>query len=124
MNEKSARKTLAELKAGAHARDPEAFDAAYEQVSRAVELGEQIYELRTRAGLTQTELARRMGTSQPAIARLEAGGISPTLETLKRVAEAVGVQLVIGFVGADESIEEPPSEAPTRRLVVLGRSTA
>jgi transcriptional regulator with XRE-family HTH domain len=49
--------------------------------------------LRELAGLTQSELARRSGTSQPAIARLEAGHGSPGIATLQRLAEAAGFDL-------------------------------
>jgi transcriptional regulator with XRE-family HTH domain len=49
--------------------------------------------LRELAGLTQSELARRSGTSQPAIARLEAGYGSPGIATLQRLAEAAGFDL-------------------------------
>ncbi len=92
------RKTLDELKNEARAENPAAFDAAYDQAGRDIELGERVRELRLRAGLTQSELARRMGTTQPAIARLEAGGTSPSIQTLDSVAQAVGARLEILFV--------------------------
>ena len=46
-------------------------------------------------GLTQTELARRIGTSQSAISDMELGTASPTLRTLGRYASAVGLMLVL-----------------------------
>jgi transcriptional regulator with XRE-family HTH domain len=54
--------------------------------------------LRQQAGLTQQELAGRAGTSQPAIARLEAGAASPTLATLDRLARAADCELEIRVV--------------------------
>ncbi|HET6212382.1 MAG TPA: helix-turn-helix transcriptional regulator, partial [Micromonosporaceae bacterium] len=45
------------------------------------------------AGLSQTDVADRMGTSQPAVARLEAGGVDVRLSTLERYAAVVGVRL-------------------------------
>jgi predicted transcriptional regulator len=45
------------------------------------------------AGLSQAEVAARMGTSQPAVARLEAGGMDVRLSTLERYAAAVGRRL-------------------------------
>jgi len=48
--------------------------------------------------LTQEELARRMGTSQGAIARLESGRYLPSSRTLQRFAEATGTRLRISFV--------------------------
>jgi len=55
-----------------------------------------VHRLRTEAGLTQAELAERMGTTQSAIARMEGGGTRPTLETLEKLAGAVGGELVVG----------------------------
>jgi uncharacterized protein len=48
---------------------------------------------RQTAGLTQAELARRAGTSQPAIARYESGATSPSVRTLERLLYALGQQL-------------------------------
>jgi len=54
-----------------------------------------------RAGLTQQELARRMGTTQSTIARLERGGRLPNFRTLKRLAEVTESRLVVRL-DADE----------------------
>jgi transcriptional regulator with XRE-family HTH domain len=48
-------------------------------------------------GLSQTEVAARMGTSQPAVARLESGGVDARMSTLQRYADAVDVQLALGL---------------------------
>ena len=47
------------------------------------------------------ELARRLGTTQSAIARLEGGRVSPSFATLRRYAEATGTRLTVGLVQAD-----------------------
>ena len=78
-----------------------AAGAGYGRARRAFELGEQIRALRETQHLSQSELARRMGSTQPAIARLEAGRVAPSLNTLDRAAAALGVELVITF-------QEPP----------------
>jgi transcriptional regulator with XRE-family HTH domain len=70
--------------------------AAYDDEARTSAFRALVYKLRTEAGLTQAELARRMGTTQSAIARMEGGGTRPTLETLEKLATAVGAELVVG----------------------------
>ncbi len=54
-------------------------------------LGRRLRELRMAAGLTQAELARRTGIHRPNIARVEAGRHTPSLDTLARIAHAIGV---------------------------------
>jgi DNA-binding XRE family transcriptional regulator len=56
-----------------------------------VKLGQRLRALRLAAGLTQAELARRTGIHRPNIARVEAGRHTPSLETLARLAAAIGV---------------------------------
>jgi HTH-type transcriptional regulator / antitoxin HipB len=73
------------------------FDEAYEQARLAYELSVQVRKTREAKGLSQSQLAERMGTQQSVIARLEGGGITPTLPTLKRVADALGTKLTVGF---------------------------
>ncbi len=54
-----------------------------------------IHDARAAAGLTQAELARRAGTSQPAIARYERGASSPSVVTLERILAAAGQRLTL-----------------------------
>ncbi len=76
--------------------------AAYEEGRQAVELafriGSSIRELREVAGLSQRALARRMGTSQAQVSRVEAGMVAATLSTLQRAAQALDVVLTVDFV--------------------------
>lgn len=74
----------------------EEIRAAYEDEARISAFRDMVYRLRTEAGLTQAELAERMGTTQSAIARMEGGGTRPTLETLEKLAVAVGGELIVG----------------------------
>lgn len=69
------------------------YERGYAEAQLAAEVGERVRAAREGAGLSQRELAARMGTSQAAIARLEAGGVGATLTTLHRVATAVGMEL-------------------------------
>ena len=76
--------------------DPKA-KKAYEEAALAFALAEQVRRIREDKGLSQAELAEGMGTTQSAVARLEAGGTSPTIPTLRKLADALGVELVLGF---------------------------
>ena len=58
-----------------------------------------LIEARQEKGVTQGELARRMGTTQSAIARLESGNANPSLNFLHRVAQALSAQLEVRFIG-------------------------
>ena len=84
-------------------KDPE-FREAYDELEPEFTLARQLIQARVRAGLTQQELASRMGTTQPAIARLESGRQKPTTKTLERFAAATESRLEIHLVAA----EEPP----------------
>ena len=69
--------------------------AGYRQAKEAFELAEHVRQARERMGITQAELARRIGSTQPAIARLEAGGSAPSFDTLRCIAAALGLELVV-----------------------------
>jgi transcriptional regulator with XRE-family HTH domain len=79
-------------------RDP-AVKAEYEAQAEEFALLDEMLKARRRAGLTQAEVASRMGTKTPAVARLEAGGgsqrHSPSVATLRKYARAVGCRLEI-----------------------------
>jgi ribosome-binding protein aMBF1 (putative translation factor) len=71
------------------------------------EVARLIYEARTVAGLTQQELAERIGTKQPVIARLEdADYYGRSLSLLQRIASALGHRIEIRFVPAGELTAE------------------
>lgn len=79
------------------AENPE-FRDGYEEADAEFRIIEALVRARAKAKLTQAELAQRIGTTQSAIARLEGGGVSPTLATLRRYAEATGAKLEIKLV--------------------------
>lgn len=67
-------------------------------VAQDLALGQLIYDLRTEAGLSQRQLAERMGTTQSVISRLEeGGGARNRIDTLARVATALNRHLVVSF---------------------------
>jgi transcriptional regulator with XRE-family HTH domain len=61
---------------------------------------------RLSAGLTQAELARRTGTTQGAIARVELGRVSPTVRTLSKLLAATGQRLDLAASPAPSSVDE------------------
>ena len=70
-----------------------AFPGLQELPGRRRELIEELVRARVESELSQTEIAARMGTSQSAVARLEAGSTDVRLSTLLRYAEAIGMEL-------------------------------
>ncbi len=80
--------------------DPE-FREEYARADDEFALIEALVRARAAAKLTQAELARRLGTTQSAIARLEGGRVSPSFATLRRYAEATGARLTVDLVRAD-----------------------
>jgi ribosome-binding protein aMBF1 (putative translation factor) len=69
--------------------------SGYRQAKESFDLAERVRQARERLGLTQAELAARIGSTQPAMARLEGGGVTPSLVTLRRIASALGLELVV-----------------------------
>jgi ribosome-binding protein aMBF1 (putative translation factor) len=74
-----------------------AYRREYGALAEEFALASALLEARGRAGLTQAQVARRMKTTQTAIARLEGGRVKPSTRTLERYARATGHRLVIGF---------------------------
>lgn len=79
--------------------DPE-VRTAYEALAKEFDLARELIAARVRAGLTQAELARRMRTTQSAIARLESGAQLPSVSTLLKFAKATRSRPVIKFLAA------------------------
>jgi HTH-type transcriptional regulator / antitoxin HipB len=75
--------------------------AAYEQARLRYELAEAVRARREELGWSQRQLAERAGMSQPGIARFEAGGTTPTLPLLERLATALGLTLTVSLAPAE-----------------------
>lgn len=78
-----------------------------------------IRRVRVRAGLSQTELARLLGTKQPVVSRWESGRDEPRLSTLSRIARACGLRLVLSaeFDDVDRAqIRQMLAMSPEQRL--------
>jgi transcriptional regulator with XRE-family HTH domain len=77
------------------------YKAEYEALGREFQLVRSVIEARTRAGLSQVQLARRMKTSQSYVARVESGQVKPSTAALERLAKATGLRLKITFEPAE-----------------------
>ena len=91
-------KTLKTLKAELLA-DPKTR-AEYDAVANEFEMARELIAARSRAGLTQGEVAERMGTTQSVVARLESGRQAPSMRTVQRYAQAVGARAVVHLESA------------------------
>jgi len=92
------RNSLKEFKVRALARPD--VRRVYDGLAEEFELLDEILKARVAAGLTQAEVAARIGTTQSAVARLESaiGKHSPSIATLQRYASALGYKLEVRLV--------------------------
>ena len=98
--------------AGRRSRESTEYRAEQERLAPYEALARLIVTHRAQLGLTQQQLAERMGTSHSAVSRMESGQHPTKPETLRRLAAALEMRLVIGF-------ESGPKERPTRELITL-----
>ncbi len=106
------------------ARDPE-FREAWEAIEPEYQRARALIGARVAAGLTQAQLAQRLGMAQSAVARIESGRHPPKLDTLQAIAAATGATFAIAATGlrlvAPEGMTLPgtdavPSEAPPQSM--------
>lgn len=76
--------------------DPE-WRAAYEEADATRQAARALTRARRAAGLSQTELAARSGTAQAVISRIERGAVSPSLDTLSKIAKGLGMRPVVAL---------------------------
>ena len=76
--------------------DPE-FRKEWEALEPEYAIMQALIDARNEAGITQTELSRRTGIAQTDISKLERGNGNPSLKTLKRLAEGLGMTLELKF---------------------------
>ena len=88
-------------------KDPK-FIAAYDALEEEFALAGALIEARSKADMTQEQVAEAMGTTQTVIARLESGRTMPSTRTLERFAKATGMRLRITF---------EPEKKPARNLL-------
>jgi transcriptional regulator with XRE-family HTH domain len=96
-------------------RDPE-FRAEWERLAPARAVANRLIAYRADHGLTQTELGRLLGMSQPAIARLEAGDHLPTLQTLLKLTEVLGLEILVTMTPPGQHRNGSAQELPEARV--------
>ena len=120
------RNTLKDFKARALARPN--VSREYEGLKEEFEILDEILKARAAAGLTQAELAARIGTTQSAVARLETaiGKHSPSIGTLKRYASALGYRLQVRLVKKQglTTVEKMTHSVPVDSNSLLARARA
>ncbi len=88
----------------ARARKRRGFNAVYQDLEAEYVLVRALLAARTKAGLTQAQVAQSMGTTKSAVSRLEsAGKHSPSIATLQKYAKAVGCEVEIRLIPARTS---------------------
>jgi transcriptional regulator with XRE-family HTH domain len=96
------------------------YREAYEALEEEFALATALIRARAEAGLTQQQLAVRMGTKQEVVARWEGGKVLPSTRTLTRLAKATGTTLSISFTptragaGVKRSRKAPVSRTDRR----------
>jgi len=97
--------THKELKSRALARDD--VRAEFDKLEEEFAFLDEFLKARAAAGMSQAEIAERMGTTQSAVARLESGRgkHSPSLATLRKYARALGYRVDLRLVKEKENIE-------------------
>jgi ribosome-binding protein aMBF1 (putative translation factor) len=76
-------------------RGSDEYREGYAEARQAFLIGRAVRERRLALGLSQTELATRAGMTQPALSRLEAGGVVPTIPLLERISVALDADLIV-----------------------------
>ena len=93
-------------------KDPK-FRAEYEALHLEFELIRAMIHARVQSGLTQAQIAERMGTTLSVVARLEGGKSNPSMRTLDRFAKATGTRVRLSFEPIKaEQLDSDHVEAP------------
>jgi ribosome-binding protein aMBF1 (putative translation factor) len=93
------------------------FAEHFEDEGGKYDLAHRVRDLREAAGLSQAEVAERMGTKQPSIARIERAEAWPKIETLQKLARVFGMRLQIDFVPAPRKRRSKKKVAAARASV-------
>ena len=97
-------------------QDPE-FRAEWERTALARAVALAIVRYRGDHGLSQRDLAERLGMKQPQVARLELGEVNPSMETLMRVSGQLGIEFTTDVRPAGTTVHNVTKRAQANNLV-------
>jgi transcriptional regulator with XRE-family HTH domain len=97
-------------------QDPE-FRAEWERTALARAVALAVVRYRGDHGLSQRDLAERLGMKQPQVARLEVGEVNPSMETLMRVSAQLGIEFTIDVRPAGTTVHNVTKRAQANNLV-------
>jgi transcriptional regulator with XRE-family HTH domain len=97
-------------------QDPE-FRAEWERTALARAVALAVVRYRGDHGLSQRDLAERLGMKQPQVARLELGEVNPSMETLMRVSAQLGIEFTIDVRPAGTTVHNVTKRAQANNLV-------
>jgi transcriptional regulator with XRE-family HTH domain len=97
-------------------QDPE-FRAEWERTALARAVALAIVRYRGDHGLSQRDLAKRLGMKQPQVARLELGEVNPSIETLMRASAQLGIEFTIDVRPAGTRVHNVTKRAQANNLV-------
>lgn len=90
-------------------------DEAFTAAAAELEPGYQVARLRIQRGLTQTQLAEKVGTRQPSIARLENGSAKPSVSFLNRIAAALDAKIEVRLIAESKAEYRADSNPPENK---------
>ena len=77
-------------------KDPE-FKKHYDEYGKQLEIAYQVLQLRKKKNISQSQLAKKIGTKQSNVARMESGQQNFSTDTLEKIADALNCRLNINF---------------------------
>ncbi|MBK5233096.1 MAG: helix-turn-helix transcriptional regulator [Thermoleophilia bacterium] len=97
-------------------QDPE-FRAEWERTALARAIALAVLTFRTDRGMSQGAIGKKLGMTQPQVARLESGDVNPSMDTLVRVAVGLGIELSINVTPANKKPRLVTKSALADKLV-------
>lgn len=95
------------------------FRVAQKQSDRAFEIGQMILEARIKCGFTQKQLAQKIRTKQPSIARIEGGAVTPTIAILEKIVLALKCDLRISLQPRTFKVNRKPTVNKSNPVTLL-----